>query len=83
VIDPAGATLNDVVTRAQAALAANLVGAFSIAAVMNAIGTPLPVVGATPAQQVPALVGSLLSSSASMFAASTTSPVARTARSLR
>jgi hypothetical protein len=27
---------------------------------MNAIGTPLPVVGATPAQQVPTLVGSLL-----------------------
>jgi pimeloyl-ACP methyl ester carboxylesterase len=60
VIDPAGATLNEVVTRAQAALASNINSAFTIAAVMNAIGTPLPVSGATPAEQVPTLVGSIL-----------------------
>jgi pimeloyl-ACP methyl ester carboxylesterase len=60
VIDPAGATLNEVVTRAQTAMTRNPNGAFAIAAVMNAIGTPIPVIGATPAEQVPTLFGSIL-----------------------
>jgi pimeloyl-ACP methyl ester carboxylesterase len=60
VIDPAGASLEQVIGTAQAALVGNLAGAFGIAAVMEAIGMPLPLVGATPAEQVPTLVVTIL-----------------------
>jgi pimeloyl-ACP methyl ester carboxylesterase len=60
VIDPAGATLGDVITRAQTAMVRNPSGAFAIAAVMNAMGTPIPAVGATPLEQAPTLIESIL-----------------------
>lgn len=60
VVDPAGATLEQTVGAAQAAMLADLNGAFALAAVMSAIGMPLPLAGSTPPEQVPSLVGTIL-----------------------
>jgi pimeloyl-ACP methyl ester carboxylesterase len=60
VVDPAGAPLLQVVGSAQAAMLANPSGAFAIAAIMQRIGMPLPVMGTTPAEQMPTLIGTIL-----------------------
>lgn len=60
VVDPAGATLEQVVGAAQAAMLADLTGAFTLAGIMGAIGMPLPLAGSTLPEQVPSLVGTVL-----------------------
>jgi pimeloyl-ACP methyl ester carboxylesterase len=60
VVDPAGATLQQVIGPAQAAMVANPTGAFAMAAIMQHIGMPLPIMGTTPAEQMPTLLGTIL-----------------------
>jgi pimeloyl-ACP methyl ester carboxylesterase len=65
VIDPAGLTAAEVQARAQTAMLGNVAGgslngAFMIQQVMQQIGMPIPVVGSTPMEQAPTLVGSIV-----------------------